>query len=210
MINGYKRMRIAVYSNPHLLLSMPDKLKRIADSMLPVDTGIEIECTIKEDSRRGRTRDSIFASIENIVAVECDSAELRFRIPSGIKGMICLYDISEALIQHAELNPASGNHYHIDFTSHYDKVTETSSTRDRHLRKHNDWLIKAIKHWNYKGTYNSMLYTTHRSAIRLATEHKTIEYRIGEMTFDYELLIKRIINCQNITRRLKELVDKDI
>ena len=67
-------------------------------------------------------------------------------------------------------------------------------------------MLKALKSWNYKGSYNTWTISNYRTAIRIPTEHSTIEYRIGEMSFDYELIIKRIIHCQNITRRLKSIL----
>jgi hypothetical protein len=117
MLHGYKGMRSAIFSTPHLLLNYPDKLRSIAESYLPYDTGIEIECMLSKSYNIEN-----FKSITNIKAVDIDREESRFRIPNGINGMVCLYDICTQLKRNHELNPLSGIHYHIDMTDIFNQL----------------------------------------------------------------------------------------
>lgn len=188
-----------IYNSPLVLLSIKDnKLIEEINNYLPYSTGFEIECNYK-----GRIQflefDNIFRLIPNIIHVQCDINEQRFRIPNGLNGFICLYNISEQLKIHSELNLDSGIHYHIDMTDCYNKI------KKRHIEENKDWILEELDKWNYQGTYNSRDITFNSDSwLRFSNEHKTAEFRLGEMTFDYSLLIKRIIHCNNIVKKLKE------
>jgi hypothetical protein len=200
MKRAYENLRLLVKTNPLALSTIKDKsLLRVANSYLPYDTGIEIECSYK----KGFYAESIkaFKNIPHIKAVDCDGSEQRFRIPKGINGLICLYHLSLALKKYSNLNPDSGIHYHIDCTDI--SLKRYCIIANRHTMSPDTFILKALKSWGYTGTYNSWQVSRQKTAVRFHARYQTIEFRIGEMTFDYELLIKRIINCQNITRKLK-------
>ncbi len=87
-------------------------------------------------------------------------------------------------------------HYHIDCTDCY-----------RTIRNHVDsypcegnWILDELDSWGYKGTYNGRRIGGWLRANSL----ETLEYRCGEMTFDYQDLIKNIIHANDITKRLKK------
>lgn len=200
MQHGYKGLRDMIKLCPLPLVGLPQKLKNVAETYLPYDTGIEIECGYKENIYSSDFRKYLLR-IPNIKEVDCDQSEQRFRIPNGIKGMICLWNISEILKDKALLNPKSGIHYHIDLS---DISTEQFNVlKEIHCNNPNSFILKSLKSWKYTGNYNTWNVSTIKHAVRFHSQYKTLEIRIGEMTFDYELLIKRILHCQNIVRSLK-------
>ena len=126
--------------------------------------------------------------------------ELRFRIPNGIKGIQCLFNISIYLKKYAELNPQSGIHYHIDCTDVYNLFTSDF------INNHSDYILTELDKWKYKGTYNprKCVFSSSRNWVRFKETLKTMEIRIGEMTFDYELLFERIRHSSEIVKTLKD------
>lgn len=162
--------------------------------MLPFSIGIEIEC-----DKRPTFDLSDFTTIDNIMDVNIDSTEQRFRIPSGLNGLKCLYDISLMLYKNSVINPGSGIHYHIDCTSFFDKITREV------LNLNSKGILAELSDWNYVGSYNSksVSYGMDHSWIRRQEDFKTLECRIGEMTFEYKLFFKRIIHLSQIIKDLK-------
>ncbi len=201
MQQGYSFIRAAIKSFPLPLAKLKGKLKGVANSYLPYSTGMEIECHFKHNDYPSSVMIDIFNQIEHIMAVDIDYGEQRFRIPNGIKGAICLYNICEKLKLFSTLNLASGIHYHVDFTD------ITKNQFNNLLEQHkgtNSFILKALKSWDYKGSYNSWYVSGAKDAVRFHKTYQTVEFRIGEMTFDYELMIKRILHCQNICKKLKQ------
>lgn len=198
MQNAYKALRDAVKKCPLPLAMFPAKLQKIAEEMMPYQVGIEVECGL--NNLTVELAEKIFQEIEDIISVNFDDTELRFRIPSGIKGMNCLYKITEYLKKYALLNPDSGIHYHID-------CTDVPYFQYEHMyyscKGENSWVLDALKSWNYTGQFNKWSVSDVKTAVKFHKHYKTVEFRIGEMTFDYELMMKRILHCQNIVRKLK-------
>ena len=175
-----------------LALDVEDKIvQKLALFYFPYSVGFEIE-TITENIR-------IFDEIPYLIENKSSINELRFRIPNGIKGIQCLFNISIYLKKYAELNPDSGIHYHIDCTDVYDLFTLDF------INNHSDYILTELDKWEYKGTYNPRrcVFSGSRNWVRFKDTLKTMEIRIGEMTFDYELLFKRIVHCNEIVRTLK-------
>lgn len=193
MYQGYKRVREWAKTCPLLLLTLKDKkLIEYAESLLPYSAGFEIECSKGENFS-----DNDFRKIPDIMEVKTDSYEQRFRIPKGIKGMICLWNICEQLKISSLLNMKSGIHYHTDFNDvDFQEVI-------LNIRKNKAWILKALESWGYTGTYNRWDVTTGKQAVRFHQSYNTMEVRIGEMTFEYPLMIERIMHCQNISKRIK-------
>lgn len=176
-----------------LALDVEDKIvQKLALFYFPYSVGFEIE-TITSDIR-------IFDEIPYLMENKSSTNELRFRIPNGIKGIQCLFNISIYLKKYAELNPDSGIHYHIDCTDVYDLFTSDF------IDKHKDYILTELDKWKYKGKYNPRLcvFSGSRNWVRFKNTLKTMEIRIGEMTFDYELLFERIRHCNEIVRTLKD------
>lgn len=183
----------AIYSNPLVLLSITDlALIDEINSYLPFTTGFEIECN------RGLLYNTEnFTNIPDIMFVQNDSCEQRYQIPRGLTGLVCLYNICEQLKLNSELNFGSGVHYHIDLTDCFSKIT------DKHIKDNSDWILEELDTWNYQGDYNSRQCSRARCWVKYSDEHRTMEIRVGEMSFDYELLVKRIIHANYIVKKLK-------
>lgn len=195
-----KKIEEWVNNTPLQLLSVtePEYIK-VINNYLPYSIGIELECDQKKsfDSK-------IFRDIPYIMAVSCDSSEQRFRIPNGLRGILCLYLISLNLKNYCLFNPDSGIHYHVDMTDCFKYVNT------RKVEENSNWILNELDSWEYKGTYNSReCHIDSRCWVQFQTQFKTAEIRIGEMTFDYSLLIKRILSATNIIRTFKEILYQD-
>jgi hypothetical protein len=192
----------AVKKYPLSLATLKDeKLIKFANDILPYETGIEIECD------QGTVNNSDLREIEGVVEVDCSCAELRIRLEPGIKGMIALYNALEYIKENTVPNYKSGIHYHIDcrdLSIRGRNVLGMRSSAVDYIRdNHSDWILKAMDMWKYQGTYNKREVSAQKTMVKLHLDYHTMEFRIGEMSFDYSLIIKRIINCQNIVRVIK-------
>jgi len=216
MFAGYKAMRAAIFGCPRLLLSLPKNLQDEAEKYLPYSTGFEIECTMNREAvfndrirsyyETETLHNDIFRNIPNIIQVSNDTAEQRYRIPAGVKGLICLYDICNNLVKYSKINKLSGIHYHVDMTDVW------YSIQSHHISLNRDWILKALESWKYTGKYNKRgveISRYNNTWVRLNGDYRTAEIRIGEMSFDYKLLVKRIIHCNNIIKALKKAVVLD-
>ena len=172
----------------------PDVIK-VSNYYLPFSTGFEIECFKQEGYNEYN-----FTSIPNIIEVINDNSEQRYRIPSGIDGFICLYEICKQLRLNSYENPLSGIHYHIDCTDFYEDLSNDF------INEIVEGLLIKLDSWNYKGTYNRRGFSGSNIGgqwVRKQLFFKTLEFRIGEMTFDYSLMFKRITHLQEIVKDLK-------
>lgn len=197
-----------VYNTPLVLLSLIKKDSSLIDkinSYLPFSTGFEIECNMLESYDH-----DAFKKIPNILDVQVDTDEQRYRIPRGINGMICLYNICNQLKTHSSLNPLSGIHYHVDMSDCFKSLIPSTfveeSMKEPNFLNANQWILDELDKWNYKGTYNrrSLKIDTRNGWINFQSGFMTCEIRIGEMSFDYKLLIKRIIDANRIVSMLRE------
>ena len=189
-------------TNPSLALTIPN-IEEEALKLLPYSIGIEIECDNAPSYKK-----SYFDEIPDLMENDSGHGELRFRIPSGIKGLICLYRIAELTTQHC-LPSESGIHYHVDFSdevvtkdglkSYYDLCTHSEF-----VEENKEFVLQELDKWNYRGSYNSREMNYNHSWVRFQSGFKTFEFRIGEMTFDYELLTERIFHISLICNLLKD------
>ena len=115
--------------------------------------------------------------------------------------MICLYEFSIQLKKYFGLNPESGIHYHTDLTDIYDLDLVNNNL----LSKVKEPLLSELDSWEYKGSYNRRDVSFSRCWVRFEKHKKTMEVRIGEMTFDYSLLIKRILHCQYLNKLVRSV-----
>lgn len=186
-------IREAIYSNPLVLLSITDlDIIDEINSYLPYSTGFEIECNYGPLYKVEN-----FRAIPDIMDVQNDSGEQRYRIPTGLRGLVCLYNICEQLKLNSELNYGSGIHYHLNLSDCFSKIT------DNHIKENSDWILEELDTWGYPGQYNSRECSRQRCWCKYSDEHQTMEIRVGEMSFDYEVLVKRIIHGNEIIKRLK-------
>lgn len=201
MAEGNISIDEVIKSTPTALSSDDEAVIELGYYYLPYSTGFEIECCNKEDIPI-----SIYKDLPYIIEAPCERDELKFRIPAGIDGLKALWHISEALKQNAMLNPNSGIHYHVDCSEVWDQFN------DNLITKHSQWVLSELDTWGYLGTFNSRkcVFSESRNYTRFKNSTKTMEFRIGEMTFRYELLFKRIVHVNQIVRKIKEDTDDDI
>jgi hypothetical protein len=204
-INGVNKEKIdyLLNNNPIPLSNISvdnEEVINYITSLLPYSTGFEIECSINEKFDT-KILNVEFSKIPFILEVIIDSCEQRFRIPNGIKGFLCLYLISQNLCKYSELNPLSGIHYHVDFNDNTSNLYKQCRTLDLNFKEN---ILKELDTWNYIGTYNDRNISFGAHWIKLNSEFQTLEFRIGEMTFDYKLLIKRILHCNKLVGDIKK------
>jgi hypothetical protein len=196
-----KLLEDAVYNHPQALLKLTNKnLLKIVNYMLPYSTGFEIECNSIHDSNKIK---EVFSNIPNIMHVSGGDEEVRFRIPSKLNGLICLQEICNLLPDYFTLNEGSGIHYHIDMTDVFDSIDK------EFIYKHNDYIINELIKWGTaKDTSSSSAacFLNSRGWVNFQSEFKTCEIRIGEMTFDYNVISKRIIDANRIVKYLKNQI----
>lgn len=182
-----------IHTNPLALLTIKseDTLAYIND-ILPFSTGFEIECDYGDDYN-----EKAFTSIPYIMDVNNGSYEQRYRIPKGLAGLVCLYLISDQLKRNSKLNPGSGIHYHVDTVDCFHKINQ------EFLVEHEEWILNELDTWGYRGSYNKRSVHNGASWLRTNSGHKTLEFRCGEMTFEYPELVKNILHANQIIKRLK-------
>lgn len=194
MVEGNINLDTVIKSAPLVLSSYDAEVIALADYYLPYSTGFEIECCNQEGVPL-----EIYEQIEGVIEAPCEADELKFRIPSGIIGIKALYHISQSLRENAMLNPNSGIHYHVDFTDEWNNLSEEE------VDKNAGWILAELDTWDYKGFFNKRKceFSENRYYTRFKNSTKTMEFRIGEMTFNYQLLFKRISHVNDIVRRFK-------
>lgn len=189
-----KVLEDTIYNNPLALLAL-DNAEEIGLSVLPYSVGIEFECFKKDNYD-----EASFKAIPNILDVRVDSGEQRYRIPNGIKGLICLYNLCDLLQEYSMINEGSGNHCHCDFSEcDFNFIDETF------IKNNEDWVLKELDTWNYKGTYNARNFNLYKGGwAGFRKERDSLEFRIMEMSFLYPILLKRIVHICEISKKLKQ------
>jgi hypothetical protein len=196
MKSGYRVLKDAIYECPLVIPSMTKTLVKIADWYLPYSTGIEIECSSTYDYS-----ETPFIDL-GLITVNTDQSEQRYRFNTGVKGLIEIYKTCELLKKLSLLNLNSGIHYHIDLTDCFDKVVNAYKTNENCF----NWILDELDSWGYTGNFNDRKVTRYKTYVKLHSLYKTVEIRIGEMTFDYKLMITRILHCQNIAKKVRKQV----
>lgn len=210
MHKPYKMVREAVKKFPLPLLDIKDpKIRNYANSLLPTTVGMEISiyCLYQDSLYNAITEAKNFFEVIDL----SEGREPKICLKKGIDGFIGLWELCKILKEHGELNPIAGIHYHV---FHEQKI-ESDKDHWYSDSKMSAKILKALDTWNYKGSYNSRSVSFEGkdhcwvNLNRRLLESYTAEFRIGEMTFDYKLLVKRILNCTNIISSLKSSPKKE-
>jgi hypothetical protein len=210
MKQAYKILRGCVFHNPLGISCLPPKLQGIAANYLNRSVGLEVECEmLNEDSMYLIAYQKDRVELEHrLVHMNTGHCEQKFRIGVGEKGLVDLYHVSEFLKKWYGLNISSGIHYHVDCTSNYRQI-RFNMLSNPEIEK---MMLKELKTWDYTGHFNrpEIVGTGHKEHVWacLRERFNTIEYRIGEMTFEYSLLIKRVLHAVSITNRVEKMVPK--
>lgn len=190
-------------TNPFLALDIPN-IEEIALKYLPYSIGMETECDNGPNFNL-----EFLKNIPDLINTNIDDYEKRFRIPNGIKGLCCLYNIAEELKVNCCLT-SSGNHYHCDFS---DKVFINGEFKTyfelinnhKFIEQNKEFILKELDKWEYPNTYNKRDMTTYKDSwASLRSNYNTIEFRIGEMSFDYEVLVNRVLHVSLLSSLLKD------
>lgn len=190
-----------LFTNPLSLLAIRDKqvINQI-NNLVPYSTGFDIECHEADNYD-----ESCFTNIPDIMDVNNGCGEQRYRIPNGLVGIICLYNICYQLKVNSLLNPLSSIHYHIDCTDCFNEISKL--IRDN--KENQEYILSELDKWLAKDEIPEVASSRKcgfGSWFKL-NDLRTIEYRMGEMTFEYGLILKRVIHCNAITKYFKDKVE---
>lgn len=185
-------------SELHLLQVLTDRDLKPDDYWF-YDVGIEIECSPLDGFSESDKLEEL-KELNIFKDIQLTKDEQRFRLPKGTSGFYALHKLSRFMKKYYAFNDLSGIHYHIDFSDCFDNLINNES-----IINISPYLLNELDSWNYKGSYNPRIINLDggSSWVRFQTGFKTMEVRIGEMTFDYNLLLKRILHLQNIAYHLK-------
>lgn len=221
MYKPYKMVKGLVMTNPLPLMSedrlvyskgITDNLIRYINSIFTRDIGIEIEAILKSNYSIDDFHEA-WNNANLACSEDSDDDEIRIRLNfynnSISRCLIDLYLGLEIIKKYYKLNMRSGIHYHVDCPTIFlnsDIRYDANIVSNQH-----EWVFKALSSWNYnevKGGNARQISVCKWSQVRIHTHHKTLEYRIGEMTFDYSLILKRIVHVTNITNKIVRIRDK--
>lgn len=188
-----KKIKELLYSNPNLLLSLPLG-EAVGRKCLPFSLGFEFECHQGENYDLG-----VFKSIPNIMAVSVGGTEQRYRIPSGLKGLICLFDIANNMKIYSLLNEQSGIHIHVNFTDCDKPVT------DSFLEEISPWLLSELDQYDeHPDGYNKRkIGRTKCNWVKACTGYGTWEFRVFRQTFEYSRLLDYAIHLSELAVEIK-------
>lgn len=174
--------------------------------MFPYKVGIEWECAYQGS----RKPIELLRNLQNkgyIIEFHIDINETSVQFPAGLKGLQGLQKVSEILKKYYYFNNRSGIHIHVDFSNEYQQYQLFQHhLLSLYIRGNEKWIIKSLEKWGYKGNFNKIKGVSElkNGWLRFPTHHKTLEFRIFEMSFFYEDLVKYVQNVQNIAICLKK------
>ncbi len=184
--SNIKMIEEAIYKFPLSLNALDNtNLEMIVNDYLPYSMGMEFECYAN------KFNEDKFKKIPDIMDVDGCSSEIRFRIPNGIKGLVCLWHILIEVKKQVKIDLGSSNHYHTDFTDVWSKMSQDFKKAEI------KWVLEELKTWGTAVNYDMI-----NSWYRWNTL-STLEIRIGEPSFDYDVIVKRLIQCCDISKRVK-------
>lgn len=170
---------------------------------IPYSIGLEVECGLKSyiDNSDISTID-LEATEFGLLNCDINSSEQRFRIkPNHIEG---IYYICNILNKYCLFNRDSGIHYHVDFTDCFNLLTQEI------INEVKDEALAELDTWQYEGTYNDRKISefgyTGSDWIRFQKSFKTMEIRIGEMTFTPDIMLNRIHSCIKVADIFKNKI----
>jgi len=194
VISSYSQVRRLVKTNPSLLIDQYQHYKYsvYANSFLKKDTGIEIEVAYKSTVR--------LKHLKAPDVVEYDDSpdgsgypEKRFRIRSGIPGLIQLWEVCKFLKKNCVFNPDACIHLHV------------SCDRWAVIDKKGIYIIKQHACHYDQGIVANRPMEFMSPWVRYNKELNTLEVRAVPMTFDYKTLLHYITITQNLVTKLENI-----
>ena len=215
-LNKTQKVKNALLLEPYLIkhyLKRKDYDKKITKGilrkMLPLRSSIEIECISSLKINCSISNYSLLK--KGVIDLDDDNntcineyCEHRISI-CDYKQALGLYNILKEMKKYCKLNPISGTHIHIDYSSILCSLSITDTDSFYHIlrdefdkeldtvyqifgSKYNGVFNRKITRINYKGSW-----------ISIRTNLRSIEYRIGDCTFEYNEIIKQMIDLNKLT-----------
>jgi len=153
---------------------------------LPVDTGMESECSAPSEWNKG------WLDLPGVIENRSTSDEMRLRIPGGLAGFKLIWDICEHFNSKNYILTQSANHYHIDISGKEETIRPVMN--DSYL---NNFIKKELLSWDH-------VHQITGSAYIFFKKPNTIEIRCGKMTFNYSEMIKDIVRSHYIVKYIYE------
>jgi hypothetical protein len=203
-------MRAAVKSSPQALVYLDDKLKGIANSMLPTTTGFEFETSISTKAVTELHKDLIEKGGIKHEDIDVDDEEQRFMIANGIEGMIQLKNTLAVLKEHLAHDDSSNIHIHVYVKRGYQQALGAYLTSWK-FDRHDNFILKELDKYKYKGSYNDreVYYNCGQHCwVRRNNSGTTMEFRIFKSTFVYEELIEIILHLHRIMAKVYAILDE--
>lgn len=226
-----EKIRKAVKRFPYLIpLYMKDKsfdpkiTYGIMKKMLPLRFSIEIEC-LGALNKGNRTRDlnklyNVYSLTRDYYPEQAEEDYLNATILNehrisvlGFKQLVGFYNVLEAMKHSLFYCKGGGIHIHIDLTPFYysDNNSKSWKADSYYVKLYNilstdAYLNRVYKIFGskYAGTYNrrSCEIDSKGNWINIRPYFKTIEFRIGDLTFEYEELIDIVIQLQALIKEI--------
>ena len=135
--------------------------------------------------------------------------EHRISIPN-YTGLYGLYKVLELMKEHCIPNPASGIHIHVDFSklSHLNPAYNANDYL--FVKKIIDPLLDEVGHI-FREDLTRLTDKEYGNWIKfnIPNDTLTLEFRLGDMTFDYETIVGWMIKCNSFTKKLYGLLGVD-
>jgi hypothetical protein len=191
----------------------PKITKGILYNMIPLRSSIEIECitslsnVLKRNFNTMQKRYDIFEYSDDKREIKSNKiCEHRISILNYSQAL-GLYKILEDMKKYCKLNMRSGIHIHINASNIINIDYLKDSTKYFII---NDYLTDQLDKLEqifgeYKGRHNRKLVNIEQKNSWINIRYRqfnTIEFRIAPMTFEYETIIKWIIECNKIVKQL--------
>ena len=195
----YELIKEKLFISPLLLLKECLTDKEILDycnSFLPYSVGIEIEAHVKSE----------YLNYLEGINFYClhkynHSSEQTFRIPEGYKGLLCL-ELYSSYLKKYQTNTDSGNHYHIDCTNNYSAINSK-------MKLERDFVLSELDKWETYDTVNKreVVSDSKFNWVNMRRHFNTAEFRIGELTCEFPLLLNRIMSLTHIVKTIRQKYD---
>ena len=196
MVVDFDLIKEKLFVSPLLVLKECLENKEVLDycnSLIPYSVGIEMEYDLLQENIK-HTSSIDFYCLDK----QFWSNEQTFRIPNGYKGLLCLELVSLYLKKY-QTNTNSGNHYHIDCTENYLEVFKA-------IKKEKEFVLSELETWGTNDIINKkeIGQDTKFTYCNLRSHFKTAEFRIGELTCEFPLLLNRILSCTDIIKTVRQ------
>lgn len=190
------------------------------NSMLPVDTGFEFESY----GRVAIPSESVYILCRNINAVDISchldgddgGHENKVRIRAGVDGAITLWKFLNLLKERTRFNDKGCIHYHVGIRDFYTYIPSqvrygnSNTTEWAKFQRLIEPILQELDTWGYQeeisGSQRRRISECKWSYVRIHPGHYTAEFRIGEPSYDYQTVMKRVIHIHQLVKKMRMIV----